>query len=327
MSFGIVLVLGDVKYTTIEVNIYILVKHLLETEKGIALSFVQILMSVVMLNLSYYFSRKQAHISGMIRGSENFVTPLFKQLNIIKILSITTLILFMIFTIAPLLSIFVFAFKNYSSYLSELFQYDPIIGSNMFQPVLNSLVLGLLVSFFSVGISLMFRISLSGFKYRRLIENLILLPLGISGITFSLGYLFLFSQANIKPFILLIIAQTIICLPFSYSSVSNAIDGIHANIVYSAQSLGAGFFKVHSKVIIPLIINPIITALMFSFAISLGEISSASMLADGFVTIPVGIYRYISARQFASATNMSLILILTALIVFTISERLKYRKS
>jgi len=327
MSFGIVLVLGDVKYTTIEVNIYILVKHLLETEKGIALSFIQIIMSIIMLNLSHYLSRKQADVSGMIRGSEHYVIPLFKKMNIIKILSITTLILFMIFTIAPLLSIFVFAFKNYSSYLSELFQYDPIIGSNMFQPVLNSLVLGLLVSFFSVGISLMFRISLSGFKYRRLIENLILLPLGISGITFSLGYLFLFSQANIKPFILLIIAQTIICLPFSYSSVSNAIDGIHANIVYSAQSLGAGFFKVHSKVIIPLIINPIITALMFSFAISLGEISSASMLADGFVTIPVGIYRYISARQFASATNMSLILILTALIVFTVSERLKYRKS
>ena len=38
MSFGIILVLGGVKYTTIEVNIYTLVKHMLETEKGIALS-------------------------------------------------------------------------------------------------------------------------------------------------------------------------------------------------------------------------------------------------------------------------------------------------
>ena len=42
MSFGIILVLGGVKYTTIEVNIYTLVKHMLETEKGIALSFIQI---------------------------------------------------------------------------------------------------------------------------------------------------------------------------------------------------------------------------------------------------------------------------------------------
>ena len=242
-------------------------------------------------------------------------------------MSICLLLLFSIFLAAPLLSIFVFALKNYSSYIGRLFSYDPVIGSYVYKPILNSLLLGLIVSCFSVAISLMFRISLSGCSYRKFIENFILLPLGISGITFSLGYLFVFNQAHFNRFILLIIAQSVICLPFSYSSVSLAIDSINPNIIQSAQTLGAGFFKIYSRIIIPLIIKPVLTALMFSFAISLGEISSASMLADDFVTIPLSIYRYISARQFASATNMSLILILTALIVFTISERFKTSKT
>ena len=152
------------------------------------------------------------------------------------------------------------------------------------------------------------------------------MPLGISGITFSLGYLFIFRPPTFNSFALLVIAQTIICLPFCYTAVSTAIDTVNVRIIYSANLLGANQIKAYLSIVLPLIYKPIITALSFSFAISLGEISSASMLANRFVTIPISIYRYISARQFASATNMSLLLVLTAIFAFTLSERLKFNK-
>jgi len=326
MSFGIILVLGGVKYTTIEVNIYTLVKHMLETEKGIALSFIQIIISLIMLNLANYFSRKHQKMSDQIRGAKQFCSPLLKQISSIKVLSLVVLLLFLVFIISPLVSIFVYAFKSFVPFLTKLFSYDPYIGTQMYQPILNSVLLGLLVALFALLISLLFRISLAGKPYRKFIENLILLPLGISGITFSLGYLFIFRPPTFNSFALLVIAQTIICLPFCYTAVSTAIDTVNVRIIYSANLLGANQIKAYLSIVLPLIYKPIITALSFSFAISLGEISSASMLANRFVTIPISIYRYISARQFASATNMSLLLVLTAIFAFTLSERLKFNK-
>lgn len=323
MSFGIVLVLGDIKFTTIEVNIYIFVKQFLETEKGIALSFIQIVFSLIMINLSFLYNKKIKKMSQLITSPEHIYLPLFKRINIISICSLIMIILFLIFIIAPLISIILYAFKDLGTHELNLLAYNPIIGSSILKPVLNSLILGTLVSLLSVILSLLFRISLQKSKYRFAIEMLILLPLGISGITFSLGYLFIFTQVRIPNNILLLIAQTIICLPFCYTTISTAIDQINPNIIYAAQSLGAKSKDIFYRINLPLIYKAIFSSAMFSFAISLGEISSASMLQDNFITIPLAIYRFISARNFFEATNMSIILILTALIVFFISEKLK----
>ncbi|MDX9870184.1 MAG: iron ABC transporter permease, partial [Candidatus Cloacimonadales bacterium] len=253
MSFGIVLVLGDIKYTTIEVNIFIFVKHLLETEKGIALSCIQVLISLIMLTLSSIFTKKNERVLGLTKGPKQLSTPLFKKINSLKVISIIVLSLFLVFIISPLLSIFVYSFKTFLLFLTKLFQFDPYIGTYTYQPILNSVILGSLVALISLIISLLFRISLSHCKYRKAIESLILLPLGISGITFSLGYLFIFKSAMHKPFILLVIAQSIICLPFCYSSISAAIDSVGINLIHSAQSLGAGMKKTYIKVVLPLI--------------------------------------------------------------------------
>lgn len=324
MSFGIVLVLGDIRFTTIEVNIYILIKQLLETQLGFALCMIQIMFSMTFLVLSFIYKHRSRKISQHIFSAEHFTIPLFKHINIIKLLSIAYLLSFIIFILSPLFSILVYTSKYALIFIKNITTYNPIIGTYVWKPIINSFLLSFLVASLTLVICLIFRICLNQKSYRKAVELMILLPMGVSGVSFSLAYLFIFQKINVPNLLLLLFAHVIICLPFAYTSVSYAFDKINGNIIYSAQTLGANSITIFRKLILPNISRPLLSSFVFSFALSLGEISSASMLSDQFITIPVSIYRFISARQFDYAASMSLVLILSASIVFIFSEKINH---
>lgn len=324
MSFGIVLVLGDIRFTTIEVNIYILIKQLLETQLGFALCMIQIMFSMTFLILSFFYKHRSRAISQHIYSAEHFTLPLFQKINFQKCLSIIYLVLFILFVLSPLFSIIIYTSKHAIVFFKHINTYNPIIGTYIWKPIFNSFLLAFIVALMTLIICLVFRYCLHQKSYRRFVELLILLPMGVSGVSFSLAYLFIFQMINIPNILLLIFAHVIICLPFAYTSVSYAFDKINANLIYSAQSLGADSFTIFKRLILPNVSRPLLSSFIFSLALSLGEISSASMLSDRFITIPVSIYRFISARQFDYASSMSLVLIMSASIVFIFSEKINH---
>ncbi len=332
MTFGIVLILGDVAYTTIEVNIFILIRQLLNYRTGMALGFIQILISLTFLSISRYFQNKSEYFQSYILEENAYHTPLIKKftdfIKLDRILNIMYFFLGFIFVVAPILSVFGFFIKNIFDYKTfiqhfNLFAHDPIIGTNKLNAIINSSIIGLTSSAITVSLALLLSFGISKHKKLRNLEVFVLLPMGISSVTFGLGLLLLLNYVNLSRFVLLIFAHSVISFPIVFKIIFEGIIQLKNNLLLAANSLGASPFKVFYKVSLPLMRNNIFNAFIFAFAISLGEFGAASILHRNFITIPIAIYRHISARDFISATGMSFILILTALIVFYASEQLK----
>jgi putative spermidine/putrescine transport system permease protein len=69
-----------------------------------------------------------------------------------------------------------------------------------------------------------------------------------------------------------ILAHSVLCIPFVVVSVSTALQGIDPTVERAAASLGAGPSTVFRRITMPLALPGIVTGAVFSFATSLDEV-------------------------------------------------------
>lgn len=125
----------------------------------------------------------------------------------------------------------------------------------------------------------------------RLVEFLCLLPLtipalvivvGISGVYSWVSYLFGDSSLTLT------FAYVVLVLPYSYRAIDSSLASINVvTLAEAARSLGAGWFTVIARVVVPNIWSGILSAAFISIALVLGEYTFASLLH--FDTLPVEI--------------------------------------
>jgi putative spermidine/putrescine transport system permease protein len=85
-------------------------------------------------------------------------------------------------------------------------------------------------------------------------------------------------------------AYVVLVLPFAYRAVDASLSAINAEtLAEAARSLGAGWFTVIARVILPNIRSGVLAAAFVSVALVLGEYVFASLLV--FDTLPVVIAR------------------------------------
>ncbi len=143
------------------------------------------------------------------------------------------------------------------------------------------------------------------------------LPLGASAVTLGLGILLAFSQPPfnwLNSLWLIPFVHTLVALPFVLRTISPAINGIPPELRQAAAVLGQSPAKVFLTVDLPLLRQPIISALIFAFTISLGEFGATTFLArPDAPTIPVAIFRYLSqpgSMNYGQAMAMASILLI-----------------
>lgn len=350
MSFGIVLVLGSVRYTTVEVNIYILVYHLIRFPLGMALGTIQLLFSMFFLIIALASNRyyiKNLNLLDVIGNNDNMV-PLFSFKNtqkgtlIAKLLIMIFLFFLMIIIIGPMLAILLFGIIPLSatnlsllSIVSTLFNYNQILGSSVATAIANSVILALSAALLTILLSLLLTNGIIAMernpktvKLASVIEFLTIIPLVVSPVTFTLGYLkhIHLGQINIDRLLLIVFAHTVIALPFSYRIVLQAVRNVQINQISAARSLGSSVLNTFLRVIIPQIRKGLLLAFSFAFAISLGELGAVMMLGRNYVTIPLAIYRFIGARRLIPAVNMGILLLLVTFFFFFVIEKLSKDK-
>ena len=157
-----------------------------------------------------------------------------------------------------------------------------------------------------------------------LLEFLIIIPLVVSPVTFSLGYLryIHFGVVDINRLLLIIFAHTVIAIPFISRIVLQAVRNIPESQTQAARTLGTGRTGILFRVILPQIKTRILLAFSFAFAISLGELGAVMMLGRSYVTIPMAIYRFIGARRLVPAVNMGILLLVVTFAFFFLIEKL-----
>jgi thiamine transport system permease protein len=344
-SFGVILMMGGAKYTTLEVEIYIQTMQFLNLRMAGILSLIQLAFSMLLTFLSLHINKgEQVPIVPVIAG-EGLKKPTRMIEKIFVTSTVFALMIFLVSPTAALLLRSVLTFSGNASlngFQNNHLTLDHFLGlsindrqSLFFVPPIAAVKNSILYAAASMTISVLlgsiisFGNSRNG-RSRRWLDLLIMLPLGTSAVTLGLGYLTVFSSSprSIRWYPVLIpIAHAIISLPFVIRIIQPAVQAIPKNLHDAAITLGVPKNKLWREIDLPLIKGPLISAAIYAFAISLGEFGATSFLSrPEYPTMPLAIYRYLNlpgAENYGRAMAMAAILLLICGIGFAVIERLQ----
>ena len=122
---------------------------------------------------------------------------------------------------------------------------------------------------------------------RPYVEFITLLPLVIPAIVIVFGYIRMYNTASWLPLtgsvtgtnILLMMGYATLALPYMYRSVDTGLRTIDVGtLTEAAQSLGAGWFTILAKIILPNVLVAVLSGAFLTFAIVIGEFTMAALL-------------------------------------------------
>lgn len=199
-------------------------------------------------------------------------------LRILKPLFAVAAILFLI---APLLAILPLAFTSSViltypipswslRWLEELFTAD-----SWRRAIINSLIIASGTTLLAVILG---TLAALGLRNRRLffkgtIRTLFLLPMVVPAVVLGVGMQVLLARFGLtNSYIGVIIAHTVVAVPFVVVSVSGALAGIDERVELAAESLGASPTTVFRRVTLPLAMPGVLSGAVLAFATSLDEV-------------------------------------------------------
>jgi len=198
-------------------------------------------------------------------------------------------ILGFLFFFLPLIGTFEFSLRARRGVYS-LDAYRNVLGDAQFRDTFTySVAMALVTIVFGVLIvtPTAFWVRLKLPKLRPAIEFITLLPLVIPPIVIVFGYIRQYNTASLLPLtgsatgtnILLMFGYTVLALPYMYRAVDTGLRTIDVRtLTEAAQSLGAGWFTILSRLILPNVLVAVLSGAFLTFAIVIGEYVFAALL-------------------------------------------------
>ena len=326
-SFGVILLLGASRFSTLEVEIYVRVLKLPELPLAALLSVIQLFCTLIFSILYARFSsRSTTQIAprsskSNLRKTGNLREKIFVASFIFLLSSFFLLPL----SALPFRSLFrleadrgqrgEIQYGFTTDYYTELFvnRRGSVFYVPPIQAALNSL--GYATATVALSLFLGFPAALALAKPTRLekiLDPLIMLPLGSSAVMLGLGFIISFGAWLTSP-LLVPFAHTLVALPFVIRTLQPALASIPERLHQAASSLGASPFEVWKNIDLPILRRAMIAAGTFAFTISLGEFGATLLISrPEYPTIPVAIERFLSqpgGLNYGQAMAMATILL------------------
>lgn len=174
----------------------------------------------------------------------------------------------------------VYSFDAYASVLN-----DPQFWQTFSYSIVLSLFTILLGTLIVVPTAFWVRLKLP--HLRPVVEFITLLPLVIPSIVIVFGYIRMYNTSSFLPLlgtslgtdVLLTCGYVIIALPFMYRAVDTGLRAIDiATLTEAAQSLGASWFTIIARIILPNVLVAVLSGAFITFAIVIGEYVLAALL-------------------------------------------------
>ncbi len=331
-SFGVILILGGIRFATLEVQIYYQAVNMFNLPLAAALSLVQILGMLAMmmiytatqkkmqLQLASGAATSRRALTGTERLAVGFCVALIAGLLIAPLIALV------------LRSLLAAGQLDVANYLSLT---EKSRGSLLFiaplESIFNSLRFALLamIAALILGLIASYMIERPG-RLARLADPLFMLPLATSAVTLGFGFIIALDEPplNLRASWLIIpISHTLVALPFVIRSVLPSLRAIPPSLREAARTLGAGSLDTLLTIDLPLLGRSLVVGATFAFTVSMGEFGASLFVAQReSVTIPVVIYRLIGdpgQASYRQALAMSVVLMLVCACGFIIIERLR----
>ena len=337
-SFGVILVLGGPHFATLEVEIYYQTTGLFNLPLAAALSVLQLVCTLV---LTVLYTRLSNRVSRPIslRPQRYIQKKLFSWRS--RVLAFTLIAFLLVLLTSPLAALAARSFfttgvergqltQAHSGFTLDFYRALSTNPTESFfyvpptRAIMISLAYAMATVILALGLGLPASWALarnpgSGDKLtrflNRLLDPLLMLPLGTSAVTLGLGFIVALSQPplNLRTSPLLVpLAHTLVAFPFVVRSLTPALRSIRPRLRQAAAVMGANPRQVLRYIDLPLVGRAMLVAATFAFTISIGEFGATSLVArPEYPTVPIMIYRFISrpgALNYGQALALSTIL-------------------
>lgn len=167
-------------------------------------------------------------------------------------------------------------------------------------------------------------------RLRRAIEFICLLPLTIPAIVLVVGLapvyawvVYLIGGSTLT----LTFAYTILALPYAYRAIDSGLSSIDVRTLSeAARSLGASWFTVMVRVVLPNISSAVLSAAFLTVALVLGEFTIASLLSRNNLQVGIYLLGKSSAQMSIAVSLASLVLAFILLFALSFAGRRRERK-
>ena len=346
-SFGVILILGGPRFATLEVEIYYQTVSLFNLPLAAILSIVQLGCT---LTMTLIYSRLSSRISRPITlrseaASERTLNTWRKRLTSTLIIGFLLLLLTTpLIALATQSVVSMEGFRGIRDSIPSRFtlRYYEALTQNPQESLFyvaptKAIAISLGYASLTVVLSLIIGTPSawalakgSDTWLNRVLDPIIMLPLGTSAVTLGLGFIIALSQPplDLRTSPLLIpIAHTLVAYPFVVRSLTPALRSIQPKLRYAAAVLGASPRQVIRHVDLPLVGRALLVAAVFAFTISIGEFGASSLIArPEFPTLPVVIYRFLSRpgeMNYGQALALSTILMSVTIAGMLLIERFR----
>lgn len=331
-SFGVVLILGGIRFATLEVQIYYQAVSIFNLPLAAALSLVQILSMLLML-LVYTATQRRLQLPHAGRSAHSARPNSWRgRAVIVGTVGMMALLLFSPLAALVWRSLFVAGHLDVTGFtgLAEKTRAS-LLFTTPLAAVFNSLRFALIAMSAAVALGTVasFMIAQRG-AWSRLVDPLFMLPLATSAVTLGFGFIVALDEPPLdlrSSWLIIPISHALVALPFVIRSVLPSLRAIPPSLSEAARVLGAGEFDKLRTIDLPLVGRGLVVGATFAFTVSMGEFGASLFVAQReSVTIPVVIYRLLGHPGLATyrqALAMSVILMLVCAGGFLIIERLR----
>ncbi len=321
-SFSIVLIFGGgPRFTTLELGIYQAMRLSFQAGDAAALALLELMTGLILAFLYAHFSRGRPLMASLRPKLLHKAGGWQKGFGILYLGLAAFLIL------GPLISIIIQAFSAPSlrarfgspSLLNFINLFSTSSAASSWKALGTSILLGLCSASLALCLAL---IANAGPMRRRGPSYAIILsilPLAISPLILSralkpvLGFL--------PSFISLCIFHAALALPLASQSIYAGLAKLPGSLEEAALSLGASPLRAWWEIRLPLLKQSIMSAFLFSFCISVGDLSGPLSLAqDGIQPLSLLIARLAGAYRFPQASALGLILLIMTGLAFALVE-------
>lgn len=240
-----------------------------------------------------------------------------------------------VFMLVPILAIVPLSF-NGVSYLSYPLRglswqwYEAVFAPTPWMPALwNSITIGLATTVLAtvVGTSAAYGLAYAAFPGKRLVAALLISPMVVPIVITALAVYLAFAQFGlVQSFAGLVLAHTVLAVPFVVITVGATLHGFDRNMVRAAASLGAGPLTAFRTVTLPLTAPGVLAGAVFAFVTSFDDVVVALFLAGPQqFTVPRRMFNALRDKLDPSIIALAVFLILVSVLLLGTVELLRWR--
>jgi thiamine transport system permease protein len=338
-AFGTVLVLGGLRFGTVETEIYLQTTRFLDLRAAAVLSVVQVAVVVGALTVAARArSRRERALSlaGPAVGVARRPHPLPAAVTALALLLV----------VAPLATLLIGSLRVGDGWGLDHYRAlgttggDDALSVTVWTALQNSLRIAVDATILALVVGLLVALVVSrrprraaGRRAIGALDAMFMLPLGVSAVTVGFGFLLTMGHpfgisTDLRSSGLLVpVAQAVVAVPLVVRTVLPVLRAIDPRLREAAATLGAGPGRVLGSVDVPLAARAVGLATGFAFAVSLGEFGATSFLSrPDTPTLPVVIFRLIGlpgADHYGMALAAGVVLAVLSAGVMSLAERLR----